>query len=293
MKLINCGDSWAWGAELVLSQSTPNGWMCDHKDHFTKENMEYRLNNRYIKLFSDKINATELVDLSLPSYSNEGIYRTLLRYLAMEGYLSGRDTSNLFVNIGWTSPERKEHGCDISQMHATAPPELELFKANQDERWFSVGPWILSIDYKNSEITNFFKSYIKYFWTDIESIYRWISIIKNAENLLKRHNIKYVMHQAFFHFYKNGHNKIENWNDEIYKKQTIDNWTVFEQEIFKTIDPTYFVDKDVFLKTFHNTVLEKAGKDGTKLFNCFHPNALAHSIWAEHLYDFCMKNKLL
>lgn len=291
MKLIGCGDSWAWGAELVLTQTTPEFHMCDHNDHFTPENMEYRLSKRYLKLFADKINASELVDLSMPAYSNEGIYRTLIRYLAMEGYLSGRDTSDLFVSIGWTSPERKEHACTNSeQFHSTVPPEVSMYVSNQEERWFSVGPWVLSIDYNDRELNNFFRSYVKYFWTDLEIIYRWITIIKNTENLLKQHNIKYVMHQAFFHY---TDSKIDKWDDTKYKTDIIDNWTVFEQEIFKTIDSRHFVDKDIFLKTFHHTVIEKCNGDTKKLFSVFHPNALAHSLWADHQYEFCVKNNLL
>jgi hypothetical protein len=291
VKLIGCGDSWAWGAELTIVKSVPDSEMCPHSDHFIPENMDYRLSKRYLKLFADKIGADELVDLSLAAYSNDGIFRTLIRYLAMEGYMSGRDTSDLFVSIGWTSPERKEHACvDIDQFHGIAPPELALFKNNQAERWFSVGPWVTSIDYENKEINNFFKYYVKYFWTDLELTYRWISIIKNTENLLKRYNIKYVMHQAFFHYQTF---RVNAWNDEKYKKEIIDNWTVFEQEIFKTIDSKHFVDKDDFLKTFHHTVLDKVNGDTEKIFTIFHPNAYAHELWAEHQYQFCLKNNLL
>ena len=291
MKLIGCGDSWAWGAELVLNQSTPNNTMCEHSDHFTVENMEYRLSKRYLKLFADKINASELIDLSMPAYSNEGIFRTLIRYLAMEGYLSGRDTSDLLVSIGWTSPERKEHACNNSdQFHSTLPPEVSMFNSNQSERWFSIGPWVLSIDYKDKELNNFFKSYVKYFWTDLEITYRWISTIKNTENLLKRHGINYIMHQAFFH-YKDAH--LNRWSDTAYKKEIIDNWTIFEQEIFKSIDTKHFVDKNVFVKTFHHTVLDMVQGDHTQVFNIFHPNANGHKLWADHLYKFCSENKII
>lgn len=291
MRLIGCGDSWAWGAELVKFQTTPKDRMCDHNDHYLPENMEYRFKHRYLNLFADRIGATELIDLSLAGYSNEAIHRSLIRYLAMEGYLSGRDTNDLFVSIGWTSPERKEHACVYKdQSHGIVPSELELFKSNTHERWFSVGPWVASIDYGEKEINDFFKYYIKYFWTELEMIYRWISIIKNTENLLKLHNIKYVMHQAFFH-YKDA--TIANWDDDKYKTEIIDKWTTFEQAIFSSIDSKHFVDKDVFVKTFHRYVLEEVKYDTTKIFTIFHPNTYAHKLWAEHQYDFCIKNNLL
>jgi len=291
MKLIGCGDSWAWGAELTVVKSVPDGQMCPHSDHFIPENMEYRLNNRYLKLFKDKIGADDFVDLSLPAYSNEGIYRTLLRWLALEGYLSGRDTSDLFISIGWTSPERKEHACVFEdQTHGSVPPEYNIFLGHKAERWFNVGPWVLSIDYGDKELNTFFKSYIKYFWSDIEIMYRWISIMKNTENLLKQLKIKYVMHQAFFHYQTF---RISEWDDAKYKKEIVDHWTIFEQEIFKTIDKNNFVDKDTFIKTFHHTVLQKANYEKDKLFTVFHPNAYAHKLWADHLYEFCLKNNLL
>lgn len=98
------------------------------------------------------------------------------------------------------------------------------------------------------------------------------------------------MHQAFFHYKEY---MISKWNDEKYKKEIVDNWTTFEQAIFKSIDNKHFVDKDVFVKTFHKYVLEKVNYDAGKIFTVYHPNAYAHELWAEHLYNFCVKNNLL
>lgn len=290
MKLIGCGDSWAWGAELTLNTNTIDEKMCDHNEHFNEANTNYRLNNRYLNLFANKINASSIVDLSLAAYSNEGIYRSLLRYLAMEGYLSGKDTSDLFVSIGWSSPERREFHCqNLDQFNGFVPTELNFY-SSQPEKWVTLGPWYADVSYENKEINKFFELYFKYFWTDLELMYRWVSIIKNTETLLKRHNIKYVMHQAFFHYRTSS---LRQWNDKKYEQDIVNNWTVFEREIFKSIDNKHFVDKDIFLKTFHEYVLEKANGDHDKVFTVFHPNEYGHQLYADHLYNFCVGNNLL
>jgi hypothetical protein len=138
MKIVSVGDSWAWGAELFdPAVFNYNLNMSDDvfHEHFRPENVKFRLENRYIGLFAKKIQAEEVVDLSLPSYSNEGIVRTLIRWLGINGYLTGKDTSELFVTIGFTSPERREH---MYSGNSTEPFGCELPELNRQE----VEPWM-------------------------------------------------------------------------------------------------------------------------------------------------------
>ena len=112
MRVVGCGDSWCWASELVDPieepvpiMNYPNGGF---ERHDKPVNTAYRLKHRYLNIFADKIGATELIDLSRPSRSNDAIIRVLVEWLTNEGYTSGRDTSDLFITIGWTSPERRE-----------------------------------------------------------------------------------------------------------------------------------------------------------------------------------------
>ena len=73
MKLIGCGDSWCWGAELVDPIEEPIPLFKIGGDQHWREhkpiNVEYRNKHRYIQLFADKIGVTELIDLSQPTIS--------------------------------------------------------------------------------------------------------------------------------------------------------------------------------------------------------------------------------
>ena len=95
MRLVGCGDSWCWGAELVDPVIDPEPIMNLPGGGFERqsipENIEYRLKNRYINRFADMMNADELIDLSDPSLSNDSIIRRLIEWLSTEGYLTGRD----------------------------------------------------------------------------------------------------------------------------------------------------------------------------------------------------------
>mgnify|MGYP003347082869 CR=1 FL=1 len=112
MRLIGCGDSWCWGAELVDPNEEPVPIMTLPGGGFERQlkpiNIEYREKNRYLNLFAEKINATEVVDLSKPSRSNDAIVRVLIEWLVNEGYTTGRDTSDIQYFFKNGSPTNNE-----------------------------------------------------------------------------------------------------------------------------------------------------------------------------------------
>jgi len=294
MILVGCGDSWCWGAELFDPKVTPQAKkeFVDHDEHYKLENEKFRLSRRYLTLFGNKINADKVVDLSLSSYSNEAIIRSLIRWLAINGYLKGKNTEELFVSIGWTSPERREHVSSDKSVGVIELPGI----LNDDgepyiENWFQVGPWVDNIKYKNKDINRFMKLYVQYFWERKEYIHRWFSQVKQIELLLKSLGIKYVMHQAFYHL---DFSHIMYWNDDEYRMKIEKEIPFYDMAIWDSVDEKHFINKNSETEsTAYQYILNKVDGNFEAAFMHWHPNALGHNIWADYMYKFCTENKLL
>jgi hypothetical protein len=275
MRLIGCGDSWCWGAELVDPIEEPVPIMNLPGGGFERQlkqiNIDYRLKHRYLNLFADKIGATEIVDLSKPSLSNDAIVRRLIEFLANEGYTTGRDTSDLFITIGWSSPERREF----------------YYKERWgSDNWMEFGPWSMEQDHGNPDVDKFMRLYFDNFWNEGEFLHRWIQQVWQTELMLKSLNIKYVMHQAFYHHHTQ---MINQWDDKKYKEKftTI---TKADKLLWDSIDNVKFIHKDhPEVGTMHHYMLSQA-KD---VFEVFHPNHKGHAIWADYMHKYCVENNLL
>jgi hypothetical protein len=275
MKLIACGDSWAWGAELVDPAVVPK-WV-PHQDnhhlHYLPENEIYRHTHRYTGILAEKLNA-EVVDLSYCGYSNDAIIRTLFDWLIKEDYLSGRDTSDIFVSIGWTSPERREF----------------FYKQKWgSDNWMPFGPLWGQRFPENKDLDEFSRIYIENFWNPGEYMHRWINQVWQTQELLEKHKIKYVMHQAFYHHH---HKMISEWEDVKYHNNHAEHITPSDRKLWDMINDKTFMHKDdPKVGTAHNYMVAIGGKD--KVFADIHPNTYGHKIWAEHMYEYCTENKLL
>lgn len=276
MILIGCGDSWCFGAELVDKEKFPD-WHFGIDQGQLKGNDRYRVEHRYLNLFGNKIGADQIITLAKSSYSNDAIVRTLIDFLVTEGYTSGRDTSELFVSIGWTSPERRE-----------------FFYKNPwsgNDHWIPFGTWPIGDPKEFPELEEFRNLFMENFWNAGEYMNRWIRQIWQTEMMLKKYNIKYVMHQAFYHHH---HKMIYEWDDKKYWKNTEDKITEADKKLWDSIDPIRYINKDnESLSTFHHVIVDKVGGDKKLVFAEWHPNELGHSIWADYMFDYCTKNNLL
>lgn len=278
MKLIGCGDSWAWGAELVDPVEEPIPLFKleggGYQRQFKPVNVAYREKHRYLGILSEYYNA-ELIDLSAAGISNDTIYRQLFDYLIQNDYLEGRDTSDLFISIGFTSPERTEFFYE---------------KRWGGDNFAMFGPWSMDQNYDDPELSTFFNLYYKYFSHAVEYMRRYIQTIYNLELLLKKHNIKYIMHQAFYHHI---HKMINQWDDEIYLRVNLNKITTADKRLYALVDPIRFVNKNEEHGTAHHYMLQQANGEHSKVFNTFHPNVYGHKLWAEYLINYIDKNNLL
>jgi hypothetical protein len=280
MKIIYCGDSWTWGAELFPPSEINPLSINKNELYFTPEYMEYRLSNKYTTKLTEKLNFTESVDLSRQSISNDAIHRKLVEYLATEGYLSGRDTSDLFVSIGWTSPERTEF----------------FFKEKWGEdNYVEVGPWSLEMSHYTQcpqDVKTFLRLYCENFWEPGGFLHRYILTLYQTQMLLKTHNIKYVMHQAFYHHFLPPLMP-NDWDDVKYKEK-FDTITLGDKRLWSLLDEKRFM----YLNhpdtgTFHHFIINAVGGDPRKVLEGWHPNSLGHQIWADEMYKYITENQLL
>lgn len=277
-KLILCGESWAWGYELVDKQiESPDIYSLSIKsfirlneaEHFDPwrlydkpENNQYRENNRYAKFLADRLGVDEIVDLSLPGASNEYIQRVLITWLSEHGYLSGKNPDDLFISIGWTSPGRREF-------------------TRQDGKLVHFGPWNLQYQYGTQFVDDFLKLYITYFASEKESAVRYFMQAFQTQKMLQSLNIKYLMHQTFYY---NFHlKKIE---DLHIKEKIFKSLTQAERNIWDAVDSKTFAAKET-------TVANYLRSQDENCFQLLHPNEHGHKKIADYFYDHIITNGLL
>jgi hypothetical protein len=148
------------------------------------------------------------------------------------------------------------------------------------------GPWSMDQDHGDKDIDSFMRLYFDNFWNEGEFLHRWIQQVWQTELMLKSLNIKYVMHQAFYHHHTQ---MINQWDDKKYNEKftTI---TQADKLLWDSIDSVKFIHKNhPESGTMHHYMLSHA-KD---VFEVFHPNSKGHAIWADYMYKYCIENKLL
>lgn len=277
LTLVSCGDSWAWGTELIdRTGITDDNWSFNL--HFESTHVKYREEHRYIKLFADKNNISNIVDLSQGGSSNDSIVRKLFRWLSAEGYLAGRDPSDIFVSIGWTSPERKDF------CYSPGRP-------GWDKGWFTMYP-MWNHDYAIPELNQFRDIYVEKLWTAEEYMNRWISQVWQTQTLLKSLGIKHVMHQAFYHHHMA---QFKEWSDEKFKNDHYNSQSnMSDLKMWNVIDNVSFMHKDdPNIGTFYSYIKNDAVNNGREVFYESHPNELGHQLWADYMYKYCKENNLL
>jgi hypothetical protein len=141
------------------------------------------------------------------------------------------------------------------------------------------------------ELEEFRNLFMENFWNAGEYMNRWVRQIWQTELMLKHYNIKYVMHQAFYHHH---HKMIYEWDDKKYHKNTQDKITDADKKMWASIDPVRYINKNnESLSTFHHVILDKVGSDTSKVFAEWHPNELGHQLWADYMYDYCKEHQLI
>ena len=273
-KILICdGDSWTAGdlidPELFGDDMT-------HVNH--PDNDQYRLPRVWPHKLGKLLNV-EVSNISVAGSSNDAIVRRLIpNVMKLLGHYNSDD---LFVIVGWSSPERKDF----------------YFKGEWNS-WETLYPAQLTQSLPNKDLEKFYKIYLKYFWNEKEFMNRYINQNLYLHYFLKSKNIDHLFFNAFYE------SSALDFDDDVYKKfvevgvsgmrentDIIDDIKKFNGsesygEYFNSANP-YIVKE--FLKvtdkvfkevSFRNFLMEKG------LFSSpqQHPNDMEHQLWAKELY---------
>ena len=257
-KIILCdGDSWTAGDIVDPEIFGDNLAEVNHVD-----NRPYRLPKVWPNKLGKLLNI-EVDNFSVAGSSNDGIVRrTIAKTLeALKKY----DTSELFVIVGWSSPERKDF----------------YFKGEWNS-WETLYPAQLTQSQPNKDLEKFYKIYLKYFWNEEEYMSRYIQHNLYLHYFLKSKNIDHLFFSAFYETKNNSEGSGMFKDIELYDSIITDNINFSDSY---TIEEFSKIHDNVFKKISFRRLLMEDNKFRDGLFgDDFHPTERAHQLWAEELY---------
>tara|TARA_R100001594_G_C4053321_1_gene265380 strand:+ start:3265 stop:4050 length:786 start_codon:yes stop_codon:yes gene_type:complete len=254
-KIILCdGDSWTAG-DIVDPEIF--GDKLEHVNH--PDNKQYRLPRVWPGKLGKLLNV-DVENTSVAASSNDAIVRRVVENVL--DILKRYKSEEIFVIIGWSSPERKDF----------------FYKGEWDgdylESWETLYPAQLEQNLPNKDVEKFYDTYLKYFWHSEEYINRYVS-----QNLYLHYFLesKGIGHLFFDAFYQSREIDMYDNYDLIDDLQGIET-NVMEE--FISVRKKIF--KDISFRKF----LMKPDKNEFKkdLFDNFHPSERGHQLWAEELY---------
>jgi hypothetical protein len=280
-ELLVVGDSWTFGSEIR------NPDMSEDIKDWDIENNNYRIPKIWPTLLAKKL-GYGITNLSYPAASNDRIVRLTESWL-YENYISiNKDTRDLAVIIGWTSPERKD-------FFYTDP----LKKGTPN--WTTIWPQQGGFDYIQPGMNDIFKLYVTYLWDEREALNRYVHQVTAMENLCKVHNIKLLMFQAFYDNGKGIHganDSIDTFkdyknpgyiNDELKKAELGGDHPGWHHHYSNEMNKTMWecINQKTFLDQSYFGFLKIKGLDTT--ISGQHPNELGHTLWANKLKNYIKK----
>jgi len=286
MQLIFDGDSWTFGSEIVdpkiASQYDSN--VHRGKYDFVADNDHYRVPRIYPHKIANLLGC-DYINLSWPADDNKTIIERTMTYITSEYISQNKLTDELFVIIGWTSPERNSF----------------WWKNGNFSNKFRLWPQLAVFDDKKQK--ELWNVYVNYMWYPEEYIIRHVSTVVQFQNFCIAHNIKWLSFNAF---YQTPHLKPNEWQDlnmiseisnvdrNLYVYAYSENGIRKEKKpkfetLWQTVDPIRFYKKDLPNNTFKSFIQQNVDDPWVG----WHPSPEAHTVWAEELIRYIKKNKLL
>jgi hypothetical protein len=193
----------------------------------------------------------EVQNTSMAGSSNDGIVRRVVEntFKLLDEYKS----EEIFVIVGWSSPERKDF----------------YFDDGNDNYWETFYPYEITdpqqLSQKPKDRQEFYKSYIKYYWNEEEYFSRYIHNNLYLHYFLKSNNIDHLFFDAFYQTESGG---------PLYHTEEMRKDGIKTENKFLEITKHFY--KDI---SFKNFILEDRhfSKDNS------HPNERGHQVWAEEL----------
>jgi len=286
LQLICNGDSWVFGSEIVdpeLAKNYPQHVHVGNYDHL-KENDHYRIP----RIFPTKLAAmldADSVNLAWPADDNQSICNRTIEYITENYINTGIGTDNLFVIVGWSSPERARFWYkDIDRNHKHIIwPSLEWHDTTAQKK--------------------FWELYVTYFWNKEEYIPRFVDTVLRFQNFCTEHKIKHLMFNAFYQGQGSGCShaidKDVNISEEL-RQMPPDgyDYSVNDKRItkmsshthaWKTVSDITYYCKDQAKNSFRTFITDRLAVP----LSGWHPSEQGHTLWAKELFKYINNNKLL
>lgn len=287
LKIICDGDSWVFGSEIADPEISKryDGAVHPGKYDWMEENDEYRVPKIFTTHLAKIMNA-EVTNLAWPADDNGTIVNRTITYISSNYLAKGIPTDNLFVIVGWSSPERNHF----------------WYKDDKIDTKFRLWPQVQHFDAPQQK--EFWDFYVTYLWNPEEYLPRYVMNVLQLQNFCNAHNIKWMCYNSF---YQTPGRNPQDWNDldvrnellplnlhgSPYQISTHKGRHMYQNEYvsaWDTIDPIRFYKKDQPDNTFKR-VMEKANVE--PVYYGWHPSPESHKVWAEELKNYIETNNLL
>jgi len=267
--LLTEGDSWTAGDIIDPKLEKQGITNIDHRD-----NDAYRLPKVWPHKLSKLINVKSHNTAHAGS-SNDGIEKRVIGNVG--NLLKEYKPEDIFVIVGWSSPERKDfyYNDDTN---------------NETGRWETLYPAQLTDPDIEKGFDEFAKSYATYFWNKSEYIMRYMVQNINIHTYLLANNIKHVFFDAFYETLeasedRDRHGILDSVDlIDIIKKYDAGSSNKYEDSIksqYLKLYETNFI-KTTF-KQFIDTRISNEMYKVEDVFHDMHPTELSHQKWANYL----------
>lgn len=257
--LISYGDSWTFGAELIEPEYDVKnlGYPLD------ATNVQFRIDNVFPTLLAKKMNFDNCVNYGVCGGGNDSIFQKVIHFVYDYVVEKQYSADDLFIIIGLTTPLRKDFFIEGKITPVTITAQF-----NQDLRHIE--------GYRE-----FWEFYVSNFMVKLEYVNRYVEQVLYMENLLKQHNIKFLMFQSIY-------DEVRGDIDDNIKLLKNDENNIHNLYRFIDSKTFYGIEKNV---TFNQFLRDK--NDKSLFAPGFHPTASGHELWADEMYNYILNNKLI
>ncbi len=258
-KILCDGDSWTAG-DIVDPKLF--GDKVEHVHH--PDNDQYRLPKVWPHKLGELLGISVL-NTSYAGSSNDAIVRRVMPTILK--LLKNYKPEELFVIVGWSSPERRDFFYD-GEWRCFYPPEFVGLELTND-------------------ISKFKQIYLKYFWEKQEYITRYMQQNYLLHYFLKN---KGIDHYFFDAFYERKHIDTDSkeFKEELggmYNNIELEDDLSVVRSLTETTEEFFKIRGRVFKeKSFRSSLMIDDEHFDKTLWDGYHPNETGHELWAKELY---------
>ena len=287
LKIICDGDSWVFGSEIADPEISKryDGTVPPGKYDWMEENDSFRIPKIFTTHLAEIMDA-EVTNLSWPADDNGTIVNRTITYISSNYLAKGLSTDDLFVIVGWSSPERN----------------FFWYKDDKIDTKFRLWPQVQHFDAPQQK--EFWDFYVTYLWNPEEYLPRYVMNVLQLQNFCNANNIKWMCYNSF---YQTPGRNPQDWNDldvrnellplnlhgSPYQISNVNGRHVYQNEYvsaWDTIDPIRFYKKDQPDNTFKR-FMEMSNVE--PVYYGWHPSPQSHEVWAYELKRYITENNLL